>query len=739
MKTKKTRKGVFFMLLSALLVFGVLLTGCSTGEEPEPGPGPGPGPTTTVIINKNPASKSYTLEEWQMAAEADKTLTVGLSETGEFSYQWYTRTDPSSQGTIIESATEASFLPSISSNGKYYYYVEVKADTATLTSGNACIRIIDPDNFDVAPTSFSIGSDRLNYVRGVGGTGAFMFRIGGQADASPDVDVKYIDLLMGQLGCNILRIMVQDDYETYVTDAIQSRNKDQFYHNARRNFFAVIRKVNEYNGYVFANPWTAPGYMKTGGGEGGLAGGILTTNGTNYVDYANHLRDFLKWLNTNNAPIFALGILNEPDFGQGANYEGMGMTASVTKDFFRTVGNFTTERVNNRSGAGPGSGTVSASDLVPDIIPGYGGGSATHNVLVMSGDSMGDIASYMNLQLSDSLANDKIELMGRHYYANANRYTRVVGNANTKWFDRDQLDFDAPHADAALAQSPQMYAPGSTATNIKREVWQTEHDHNSGASTTPPASNAQKYWNYAFAALHDVDWALRVVGESVFDWWYSASYSGLVTSYQLAGFEPYTITPRGRAFAHYARYVNETWTLPIDRTRGTINFNVTGSSASPGYDCGATDPKISAYEDVNGKFISIVMYTPTLSARGANGGVIANGISNGGTYGNDDPTRGSTNVGRIEVVLPDGFTATGASALRTYGNDNADGKDYDTVPNGTPRYWIDEPVFLYTTADGKAAVEVTLPGGNVISIMVKGTWPGRDVASPERKRPYTVN
>jgi hypothetical protein len=60
------------------------------------------------------------------------------------------------------------------------------------------------------------------------------------------------------------------------------------------------------------------------------------------------------------------------------------------------------------------------------------------------------------------------------------------------------------------------------------------------------------------------------------------------------------------------------------------------------------------------------------------------------------------------------------------------------VPTGAPRYWISEPVFL-TTQGGKSAVEVTLPGGNVISIMVKGRWPGRETASPKRIRPYTVN
>jgi hypothetical protein len=689
-------------------------------------------PVDVFAFKKYPVSREYTLTEWNSAVDA-QTLTVEMAEDyAGYQYQWYKNNAPSNTGgTAVAGANSASYTPQITTVGTYCYYVTVTLDE-TLTIPPVVIRIYE--TITPAPTEFKIGSTRLNYVRGVGGTGSFMFRTGSNADASPDADTQYIDLLMGELGANILRIMVQDDYENYITNSIQSRNSAQFYHHARENFFPVIQKVNEYGGYVFANPWTAPATMKTGGSEGGLAGGNLINTGPNYVGYAEHLRSFLKWLNTNNAPIFALGILNEPDFGGGANYEGMGMSAEVTRDWFKTVGNFTTQKVSNREGAG-----VTSSILDEDIIPGFGGGKPTHHVLAMSGDPSGNIATYMNAQLDDGVSNNRIELMGRHYYSNTDRYTKVVGypphNASpTAWKDRPQLGYVGPYEAESLAMSPQMYAPGSTAGNIKREVWQTEHDFNfHNNSTTPPASNVQNYWNSAFAALNDIDWCLRVVGESVFCWWYSSSFSGFVTSYQTAGFPPYTITPRGRAFAHYARYVNETWFLPISRTRGTIDFNRTGA-ASVSFNAGSTDPKISAFEDVNGKFISVVMYTPS---RSTSGGIISSSFGAGGTNGRDDPT-GSTNVGRIAVVLPDGFVASGASAIRSYGSGLATDQDWDDVPYGTPRYWIDEPVFL--SADGKS-VEVTLPGGNIISIMIRGEWTGTEATSrhfEERVRPYTV-
>jgi len=732
MKTKmETRKSVIFLFIITLLVSGMLLTNCPEETEVKL-------PSTTadqVKITQDPISKSFILADWNSASADLKTLTVALSETGSnISYQWYTRTDPKSEGTIINGATGTSYLPVISSSGNYYYYVIVTIktteETKELVSGTAYIKITDA--YDPAPTEYKIGDARLNYVRGVGGTGSFMFRAG-IGDASPDADIQYVELLMKELGANILRIMVQDDYENYITNSVQSTNPTPataagvyFYHDAKKNFFPVIRKVNELGGYVFANPWTAPASMKTNNDLIGQ-GGNLKSGGPNYTDYADHLRNFLKWLNQNNAPIFAIGILNEPDYGNTAGYEGMGMTGSATRDWFKTVGNFTTQYVDNRSGAG-----VTTSILKDDIIEGYGGGGKTHHVLAMSGDSMGDIKSYMDAQLNDNDSNKYIELMGRHYYASTARYTKVVGNPPhesnpTAWADRPQLGYNGPHEAASLAMSPQMYAPGSTAGNIKREIWQTEHDFNWGSSTSPPANNGQTYWNAAFAPLNDIDWALRVCGESVYCWWYSSSHSGFVTSYQNAGWAPYTITPRGRAFAHYARYVNETWFLPITKTNGNIDFNT-----STTYNAGAKDPKISAFEDVNGKFISVVMYTPTEA------GTLSADIGGGGRVISDDPTNGSTDVGRIAIFLPDGFTASGATAIRSYGHANATGESWDNVPTGTPRYWIDEPVFLSKNSEGKSFVEVTLPGGNIISIMIKGTWSGRSIASPERVRPYTV-
>jgi hypothetical protein len=301
-------------------------------------------------------------------------------------------------------------------------------------------------------------------------------------------------------------------------------------------------------------------------------------------------------------------------------------------------------------------------------------------------------------------ANNRIEVMGRHYYSgNGAKYDAVVGGTSTPysivpWTSRPQLNYTGPLEAESLAVSPQMYAPGSTPGNIKREVWQTEHDFNHGSSTVP--KNVVTFWNAAFAVMNEIDHTLRIVGESLHDWWFSSSFSGYVTSNHRVGWpEPYTITPRGRAIAHYARYVNETWLLGVTQT---MNVNSISMNRVGTLEAHSTEPKFSAFEDQNGRFISVVMFAPNEPT----GVPMAGAFAQGGENGVDDPARGSVNVGRVEIILPDGFTVTGASAIRSWGKN-------------TGQYWQNEPVFI--SDDGRSA-EATLPGGNIISIKFYGYW-----------------
>jgi hypothetical protein len=95
---------------------------------------------------------------------------------------------------------------------------------------------------------------------------------------------------------------------------------------------------------------------------------------------------------------------------------------------------------------------------------------------------------------------------------------------------------------------------------------------------------------------------------------------------------------------------------------------------------------ISAFEDINGEFVSMVMFTP---------------VSRGGT-GHPAPGTGGINAGEMKIDLPDGFIASGAYAMKSYGE--------GTEMKG---YWLEELVVL--SADGKSAL-LTLPQNTIISV-----------------------
>jgi O-glycosyl hydrolase len=656
------KSNILCVILPGLLpVFCMVMLGCPTGEADIKPP---PPPVRVFSVTHDPASRSYA------PGGAVKPLTVELLEPGKYAYQWYRNAtfSPTENVTLppvndtgwtsIKGATRNTYTPADSQLGDYYYYVQVKRSKQIINSRPALIRIASeqpPSN-----TVFAINDIKYNYVRGIGGTGAFMFRDG--ADASPDANVEYIDKFMGDdgVGANILRIMVQDDYEKYITCDIQGKNMDMQPHDPANNYFAVIKRANQYGGYVLASPWTAPASMKSNNSVfGGTDAGLRTNdNANNYqVNYANHLREYLKWLNANGAPIYAISLLNEPDYGESAAYEAMAMTATQVVDFWNVAGHFTTWRVDAEDG-----------EFVTDIIAGYGGGKPTHHVLTMNGESRGagstSVFDYNDPVLEDEIANLNVELFGVHKHNTAGagrRFETLVGPRDTAWADRPLWGFTGGAA-------PGLFVQG------KREVWMTEHDFHGDDASVP---NPDLYtWAQVFPVMNCVDDSLRIKDESAYIYWNSQASSGMVSSIDEGGWKKGDITPRGRAYAHYARFVKGTWRLGFTRTVAPSFFFSFNPPLPTNFENSSV--KGSAYLDaLEGKFISVVIFTPS-NPSGEN----------------------AVNVGPVRIDLPEGFTAKTAYALKSFGG-------------GEGEYWLDELVIL--SADGKSAF-ITLPASTVISI-----------------------
>jgi O-glycosyl hydrolase len=638
----------------------MVMLGCPDGGEAADIPPPSP-PTRVFSITHDPASRSYA------PGGAIRPLTVELLEPGRYEYQWYRNAAFSSTNnntnitlppvndagwTSVQGATRNTYTPADSAPGDYYYYVQVKNSRGSVNSRPALIRIAAEQ--PSAGTVFAINNIKYNYVRGIGGTGAFMFRDG--ADAGPDATVEYIDKFMGDdgVGANILRIMVQDDYENYITGTIQGRNRDMHPHDPANNYFAVIKRVNQYGGYVLASPWTAPPAMKPNTSVFGGANSGLRTTAPMRVNYANHLRAYLEWLNDNGAPIYAISLLHEPDYAESADYEAMAMTAAQTVSFWSAAGHFTTQRVESWG-------------VDEDIIPGFGGGKPTHHVLTMNGESRGAsstaVTDYNDPVIANEQANLYVELFGIHKNSTStpgSRYEALVGQRDTAWADRPDLDF--------TSDTPELFVGG------KREIWMTEHSFHGDDPSVP--DTALYTWAQVFPVMNSVDDSLRIKDESAFIYWNSQAFSGMVSSVDEGGWQKGDITPRGRAYAHYARFVKETWRLGLTRTVApspTFSFNPPLPTNFVNFSV-----KASAYLDGNaGKFISVVLFTPS-NPSGEN----------------------AINVGQVRIDLPEGFTARTAYALKSFGKEEGE-------------YWLNEAVIL--SADGKSAF-ITLPASTVISI-----------------------
>ncbi|KAI8941314.1 GH30 xylanase [Plenodomus lindquistii] len=99
---------------------------------------------------------------------------------------------------------------------------------------------------------------------------------------------------------------------------------------------------------VYANAWSAPGYMKTNNNDangGSLCGvsGATCSSGDWKQAYANYLAQYILYYNGIGLPITHLGFLNEPDLT--TSYASMRSSGQQAADFIKTL-RLTLDRAN---------------------------------------------------------------------------------------------------------------------------------------------------------------------------------------------------------------------------------------------------------------------------------------------------------------------------------------------------------------------------------------------------------
>jgi O-glycosyl hydrolase len=538
--------------------------------------------------------------------ESLPTLTVNASSSdgGTLSYQWYSNTTPTnSGGTLISSATEASFTPSVSATtaGSYYYYAVITntnpdaliTTTSTITTEAVQVKVstIPPPN---ATVTVNTGT-KFQYVRGFGGIDSPW------PGGTKQLTLDNIETMFNpdKLGYNIMRIMVMPDNtnpDTTIANLIKAGG-------SRQNYIEGVKLVNRYGGYVLATPWSPPAVWKNNNATNcEFAGTTDCANGnrqvklspTNYQNYADYLKAFCNAMLNRGAPIYAISIQNEPNGHVG--YEGCIWAPEDMRDFFKQVGNFT-------------MGTS-----------GWGGGKAQSKVLAMNGESMHTV-DINNAAINDPVSRANIDMFGRHLYG----YKIQAKLAN-------------------------LYG---------KEIWMTEFNINENSNKRDEKNDYT--WNYVWLFMNAVDLSIRLNDESAFIWWTSKRWYSIIGEGDFGSTEN-AILPRGYGLSHFAKFAKETNRVDIGvsgKTGDGSQINTTGTTANLNhgtYNEGPNDAnskpsylndyqravKVHAFESPDGNSVSLVMFTPTLV----------------------DGTKG-IDMGTVKLQLPSGFKIASAKAMRS--------------------------------------------------------------------------
>jgi hypothetical protein len=211
-----------------------------------------------------------------------------------------------------------------------------------------------------------------------------------------------------------------------------------------------------------------------------------------------------------------------------------------------------------------------------------------------------------------------------------------------------------------------------------KEIWMTEHNLNSNSGTSYPNDHR---WNYVWLFLNDVDMTIRINHEAAFIWWSAKRFYSMIGDGTYGTVGPLDqsqvvtgeILPRGWALAHYSKFAKESYRVGVSYSGTTANGtpleegtdpeNITGNINGRYYkDFTSQTVKVTAFMKLKGgeifpvnwrnmdvsisdiEEITMVMYTPTNSTLAGDGGY---------------------DMGTVRLQMPEGFTISSATAMRS--------------------------------------------------------------------------
>jgi len=457
--------------------------------------GGGGGGTTTSwkppvnIISVHPTSADYV---GAAPTIADLKVAVPAGDEDTVTYQWYqANTFKNSGGSAISGATTDTLSPDLGDKTESFFYAVVNW---TKAGGANQTQASNPARIRVLESD----EDAPTAIVTITSTnGQYVRGFGGMSNAfgigSPAryMEVKDIDTMFNPETGLGYNILRIMIWPDPLDEVISGQVEPQM--RNQTTYLQVVKKVNAYGGYVLASPWSPPPDWKVNEKINGSAPSYLLAR--YYGAYANYLADYARYMNIYEAPIYAISIQNEPSWP--ASYAGCEWTSQQQVDFFNTtgVGKFTTG------------------------VPGYGGGESITSVKLMSGEAHQDV-TWNNAARDNPTANAAIDIYAYHTYGNKNNlYTAVQA--------------DTP--------------------NMRKEVWMTEININSGEGNYAQDST----WNFVWRFADELDNDVRSDSANAFVWWYAKRFYSFIGdgSYGTVNGE---VQPRGWVMSHWAKYATDT-------------------------------------------------------------------------------------------------------------------------------------------------------------------------------------
>ncbi|GHV82473.1 hypothetical protein AGMMS49991_10310 [Spirochaetia bacterium] len=570
------KKKLTFGLLSILLVFGLAVMGCNNGTPTAP---PDDDPLGTLSAEEPVITLQPVSSNYESnTGIAPLTVAIApINDGGTVTYQWYSvGSFVNTGGTAVSGATTTTYTPTAGS-GDNFYYVVVNNNNPEAPHNQNTATASTPARIRIQAGSTAAPASSLTIDPGT--KYQYVRGFGGMSQ------VVWANDNAGQ------GLMTLDEIDSVYNPKGKIRlnmlrillapNLDDYVAGKLANtnggiYWDIVKRVNSYGGYVYAVPWTAPRELKD---NNSFIGGSLRTD--RYDAYRDYLRNFLIKHNEHGAPLYAISIQNEPD--ASVSYDGMLWNATQSYNWHKQEGNFT------------------------QGIPGYGGGQATDRVKIVTAETMGAIAFYDPL-LDDPEVRQNIDIVARHHYAGVAQVTKASVNG-----------FDAPDT---------------------KEVWQTEYND----STSDAAGNhpLRATWNWVWFMPNVIDRGIRINKESAYIYWFLKRFYGLVGDGEY-GTVLHEVLPRAYMMGHYARFASDTRQVAITNITGiTSRLNQSEWGSGGVNDAGrwSNTPKASAYESIDGKSVSLIIFTPS-----------------------DRNGNGADNLGDIQVNLP--WEASSAYALVT--------------------------------------------------------------------------